>query len=153
LPAATDRRHQYVLSSRYKVLRVCLQDYNGKPFANTPYEVHMGSEVLAGKTDDKGLLEQRIPTQTREARLSIKEFQWLLNIGDLNPIDETPDMGASGIQMRLRNLGFDPGPIDGIVGPQTKAAIQGFQKKHQPLAIDGICGPKTTQRLLKEHGS
>lgn len=31
-------------------------------------------------------------------------------------------------QLRLRNAGFDPGPIDGILGPQTKAAMQRYQK-------------------------
>jgi peptidoglycan hydrolase-like protein with peptidoglycan-binding domain len=31
-------------------------------------------------------------------------------------------------QLRLRAAGFDPGPIDGILGPKTKAAIQRYQK-------------------------
>jgi peptidoglycan hydrolase-like protein with peptidoglycan-binding domain len=76
-----------------------------------------------------------------------------LKIGELSPIQDTDDEGASGIQMRLRNLGFDPGPVDGIIGPCTTAAIRAFQQKHPPLDVDRICGPKTTVRLLKEHGS
>ena len=31
-------------------------------------------------------------------------------------------------QFRLRDAGFDPGPIDGILGPKTKAAMQRYQK-------------------------
>jgi peptidoglycan hydrolase-like protein with peptidoglycan-binding domain len=31
-------------------------------------------------------------------------------------------------QLRLREAGFDPGPIDGILGPKTKAAMQRYQK-------------------------
>ena len=31
-------------------------------------------------------------------------------------------------QLRLRDAGFDPGPIDGILGPKTKAATQRYQK-------------------------
>ena len=31
-------------------------------------------------------------------------------------------------QLRLRDAGFDPGPIDGIPGPRTKAAMQRYQK-------------------------
>ena len=31
-------------------------------------------------------------------------------------------------QLRLRDAGFDPGPIDGILGPKTKVAMQRYQK-------------------------
>jgi len=31
-------------------------------------------------------------------------------------------------QLRLKDAGFDPGPIDGIVGPKTRAAMQRYQK-------------------------
>jgi len=31
------------------------------------------------------------------------------------------------LQLRLRDAGFDPGPFDGVMGPQTKKALQDFQ--------------------------
>lgn len=34
-------------------------------------------------------------------------------------------------QLRLRDAGFDPGPIDGILGPKTKSARQRYQKSLQ----------------------
>ena len=53
-------------------------------------------------------------------------------------------------QQALKDKGFDPGPVDGINGPQTQAAVKSFQEK-QNLDADGHLGPKTLDSLgLKE---
>lgn len=50
------------------------------------------------------------------------------------------------VQTRLRALGYDPGPVDGILGRKTIAAIKAFQRDHK-LSPDGIVGPITTKAL------
>jgi peptidoglycan hydrolase-like protein with peptidoglycan-binding domain len=55
---------------------------------------------------------------------------------------------VAGIQKALQKLGFDPGKIDGIMGPHTQAAIKQFQQANG-LAADGIVGPKTQAALAK----
>jgi len=40
------------------------------------------------------------------------------------------------IQSGLDRLGFDPGPVDGIMGPRTEAAIRNYQSRHG-LPVDG----------------
>jgi peptidoglycan hydrolase-like protein with peptidoglycan-binding domain len=35
---------------------------------------------------------------------------------------------ASGVQRRLKDLGFDPGPLDGSIGPRTIGAIRAYQR-------------------------
>lgn len=51
------------------------------------------------------------------------------------------------IQTRLAELGFDPGPIDGVRGRRTIRAIRAFQKD-AGLATDGIAGPTTRAKLF-----
>lgn len=53
---------------------------------------------------------------------------------------------VGGIQQQLAARGFNPGPIDGISGPKTNAAIRAFQKANG-LVVDGIVGPKTLAAL------
>jgi peptidoglycan hydrolase-like protein with peptidoglycan-binding domain len=53
------------------------------------------------------------------------------------------------LQRRLRALGQQPGPIDGLYGPLTKAAVMRFQSS-AALAIDGIAGPQTQRALRAE---
>jgi peptidoglycan hydrolase-like protein with peptidoglycan-binding domain len=50
------------------------------------------------------------------------------------------------LQQHLKSRGFDPGPIDGILGPRTHCAIVSFQKAHQ-LTADGIPGAITREAL------
>lgn len=50
------------------------------------------------------------------------------------------------VQAALKNAGFYTGAIDGIIGPQTKRAIEEFQRM-KGLKVDGIIGPKTSAEL------
>jgi peptidoglycan hydrolase-like protein with peptidoglycan-binding domain len=54
-----------------------------------------------------------------------------------------------GVQKALSKLGFDPGKIDGIDGPNTQKAVRAFQA-HASINIDGKVGKQTRQALLDE---
>ena len=45
------------------------------------------------------------------------------------------------VQQALVNAGFNPGPVDGVSGAKTVAAIEGFQKQN---------GIPTTGKLTKK---
>ncbi|SNS40535.1 LysM domain-containing protein [Anaerovirgula multivorans] len=50
------------------------------------------------------------------------------------------------LQGLLRDAGFDPGPIDGIFGARTEAAVRAFQTS-RGLTVDGIVGVRTWTAL------
>jgi len=66
---------------------------------------------------------------------------------DVNAVQVLSKYGSTGeevrrIQKKLRELGYNPGTVDGVYGTRTKNAVIAFQK-HCGLTADGIAGPKT----------
>jgi hypothetical protein len=57
------------------------------------------------------------------------------------------DATVAAVQRRLGELGYDPGMVDGVAGPQTRAAIAAFQSTHG-MVVDGAI----TARLLDRMG-
>ena len=53
---------------------------------------------------------------------------------------------VTALQLRLKELGYDPGEADGIYGTATKQAVQAFQKRNS-LSVDGAAGKQTQARL------
>lgn len=52
------------------------------------------------------------------------------------------------VQNRLRELGYDPGPCDGILGRKTINAVSNFQRdKRLEIRFPGTIGPKTLAAL------
>jgi len=52
------------------------------------------------------------------------------------------DPAVRDLQAALKALGHDPGPIDGVFGPTTEAAVKAFQQERE-IASDGVVGPVT----------
>lgn len=53
---------------------------------------------------------------------------------------------VSALQQRLLELGFDPGRIDGVLGPDTEHALRDLQR-NVGIPVDGLCGPVTFKAL------
>ena len=69
----------------------------------------------------------------------------------------TLKVGSTGSEIRLlqselQALNYDVGPVDGIYGSKTKAAVQQFQRDNN-LLVDGIVGPQTQAVLNKANTS
>jgi peptidoglycan hydrolase-like protein with peptidoglycan-binding domain len=53
------------------------------------------------------------------------------------------------LQRSLRALGHRPGPVDGLYGPLTEAAVERLQRD-SGLSVDGVVGPQTRRVLNAE---
>lgn len=84
---------------------------------------------------------------------SIPDTPWTPEGGDLTvpppppigPVDRLSIIREG--QALLKQLGYEPGPIDGKNGPKTEAATEAYQKTIPGLKVDGKLGPLTLAKL------
>jgi N-acetylmuramoyl-L-alanine amidase len=139
---ATGQKHRIVVKrSEVPRLRVRTLAADGTVLAGRPFSLELGGQTIDGTTDDDGLVDEPVPAGVKTATLTIdvddedppNQVKIPLQLGALDPIDE-----VSGLQARLRNLGSDPGPIDGVFGDITRAAMQLFQLRNGLTVTDEI---------------
>ena len=56
-------------------------------------------------------------------------------------------------QQALKDKGFDPGPVDGIMGAQTREAVKKFQEKQANMKGTGQLNQQTLSALGVEGGA
>jgi len=129
----TEQRHRFTVKIPRTGLRVVLEDPDEKPLAGKKYVIKIGEKEIQGVTGADGLIHSEVPLNECAASLSAwlyaedtddPDFESDLLIGHLDPVST-----VSGIQARLKNLGFHC-DVDGVLGPQTKAAISRFRQKN-----------------------
>lgn len=107
------------------------------------------STVMEGRLDS---LEEKLDLISQK-QLEIEKSYEALTTQKKGASDTVPlaaqTMTDKDIQIALRNAGFYNGSIDGKIGPNTKKAVEEFQKAHK-LKPDGIIGAKT-KSLLAEY--
>ena len=81
------------------------------------------------RTSDKPIFEQGTEIQPPHASASTQPTASVKTVSGNQEIRRA--------QERLKAAGFDPGPIDGILGPQTKSALEKYRSSHK-LTHSGI---------------
>lgn len=66
-----------------------------------------------------------------------------------NVTGQSPNAGTWQIQFALRQLDFNPGPVDGALGPKTTAAVKLWQQMHS-LAPTGVLTTSQVATLAEE---
>lgn len=147
---STGQRHRFRRKGIPVIVRLVLEDENGRPRANKPYVLEVDGELYSGNTDENGEIERRISPMATSGILQVGaegEEEYRLQLGELDPVEE-----VSGVQDRLLNLGFDCGRVDGELGSKTQDALKAFQRKHG-LEETGKADEATCQKLKELHRS
>jgi hypothetical protein len=145
---ATDQRHKFVISAAVNRICIVIRDELNNPIKGIEYIIDItGYPQIKEKTGDDGMVKAEVAEDLDSARLTFPQLNrsYVLEIGQLDPVGR-----ITGVQQRLRNLGFDPGPIDGIIGPLTRAAISRFQS-WKGMPATGRADKATREALEKAH--
>lgn len=137
---------KFIVSKGKRSFKMRLRYPDGTPVKNKPYVLRVEDASVDGQTDADGMLEAQVPFTATKAEVSVDGYRKKLEIGALEPLHT-----AKGYQARLRNLGYGVGPVDGIVGPKTRAAIRAFQRDEK-LAQSASLNDETLHALGAAHG-
>ena len=91
---------------------------------------------------------QTAETQTAETQIAAADSG--SSPGSPKPADQVDEGLVLLIQRELRSAGFDPGPLDGRLGPKFSAAIAAYQRA-QGLPVDGRVSIDLLSRLAREN--
>lgn len=143
---ATEKKHRFRLKNSPAMLRLRVQRA-GKAVADTKYTLVIDGEMRTGTTSDQGDIEEPIVPNAAFATLRLEGMLDVfdLPLGALAPVKE-----LVGVQQRLRNLGFNPGPADGAMGDRTRRALKDFQAS-VGLEPTGDADDATQVKLASEH--
>jgi hypothetical protein len=144
-PCVTDKKHRFRRKGVPETLRLVVKDEEGDLLKNVPYILTIDGEHRRGNTNADGKIKEPILPSASEAKLLVGNIEYKLQLGGLDPVSED-----TGVQGRLRNMGYDCGPVDGDMGKRTKKAIEQFQRD-QELEPTGEVDDATRQRLEEIH--
>lgn len=145
---ATGSRHTFELPVEPPSLHVILRAPSGEPYADMPCTLRIGDETVDTSTDGEGAVRHEdLPLHIDEVTLEIGGRTLTLRVGHLDPCEE-----LSGVQGRLRNLGFYMAECHGELDDPTRDAIRRFKVEHD-LGDDDTLDDAVRDRLREEYGA
>ncbi len=131
-----------------------LKDSDANIMSNVEYTLSIGKEEFQGKTDSDGLIKHQYQEIVKYADLELfpeknnpeEMIPLRLELAHLDPGEE-----MSGIQGRLKNMGYYVGEIDGETGPATEFAIRQFQSENT-IEVTGQPCEQTIDKLSEIYG-
>ncbi len=154
LEVVAGQSHRFVARPATEALCIELTGPDGLPLAGGRWELEIDHVIHSGSCPTPIAIDGPFTSPVAilrvfDARGRIST-EWELLLGML-PMNKGDEHLALGLQARLQNLGFDPGPLDGRIGRRTQAAIRAFQQTHG-LAPTGRL-QDVREQLRAVHGS
>jgi hypothetical protein len=142
-PRPTEQLHKFRCKNTPKKLRIQFLRLN-KPIPNLNYILEIDGKGRKGKTDSAGWLVQSISPKAQRATVTLESGKkYDLQLGCADPVEE-----VTGIQGRLRILGYYEGDVEGTMDDETTESLKVFQKSNN-LDVTGEADG-TTKDLLKQ---
>jgi len=90
------------------------------------YKTVQVTKLIEPAHEKRTPLLAQFQTVTKQVKVTEDRMDWQEILCETNLTHDKVDF----IQRSLVRFGFSPGPIDGVLGPQTLAAVNAFQKDH-----------------------
>jgi LysM repeat protein len=131
-------RLQCLKITRSARIKIC--DHSGRAFSNVKYTLYLDEKQVSGVTDGSGWSEEFYIDGVKKGSLIVGGCSY-----DITFISDEID-GVRHAQLLLNHLGYNAGPLDGIVGRRTIDAICSFQKENK-LKVTGKLDSDTMSKL------
>jgi type VI secretion system secreted protein VgrG len=128
-------------------LRLCIRDERRELRTQLPYRLTAGGKVINNHTDDNGMLIEEIDVGVEQGTLEFDRYKIVLQLFPFHSVTE-----ISGVQARLRNLGYYFDPLDGQLSDNTRDAVRHFQQD-MGLPVTGDPDAQTQAVLVQWHGA
>jgi hypothetical protein len=144
----TTKVHTFRLRGVPARLNFRMKDALGEARAGLRYTLTVDGQRFTGTTGDDGLISQVISPRAKKAELKLDNGEeYRFDLGHMNPMDYT-----SGVQARLKNLGYYRGDIDGSMSDALREAIRRFQGDRN-LEVTGEPDAATRDAMSAAHES
>ena len=110
---------------------------------NTPAEEQEEIKIASKQTESESSVKAKSEKQPKVVAVKPKPEPE----PKPKPISEEKSTSLKDVQRRLHELGYQPGPVDGITGWRTERAVRWFQATAK-IQVDGVVGPQTETKLF-----
>jgi N-acetylmuramoyl-L-alanine amidase len=146
---STGQMYKFKMKNVPAKLNVRFLDDEDKPRANLKYVLDIDGKEFKGTTDGNGAINVSIPPGAKSGTIVFEDEdeEYDLFLGYLDPIEK-----LTGVQARLKGLGYYDGETSDEMNPETEQAIKDFQEANK-MEITGQLDDSLRNKLKSVYGS